>query len=376
MGIFKNLFSKRDNQITNEKPLNNIQIALDNSQKTVFHLRGKPDKNGLYPSELVMLSLAEKYLVNETNYPNYLNSIYEITNPSKTLKNLQDRGYISVGGAKESLHYFKISELKEFASFLGVKVRGNKDSIISTLLEADDEKLSECVKDRTWIITDKGMSALNDNLYIQFFLSEHSYSLQNVGVDIWTVNEDVVNNPNIPYRDLIYRQLNKRAFEADVEIQKGQKLGSDVTNRYCECFRIMALFIEEEGRSYLNASDLYFQYIFKRINIHAGMKFLSSLMLVKDKWITKEEAIKRYYQDIQLLPFHKQEIMRLVDELNIDNDSIKDSLIVSFKRAKDSGIMTAEEAADFVILELSGEKEEAKTLSDKLINKAIKKYKL
>ena len=33
---------------------------------------------------------------------------------------------------------------------------------------------------------------------------------------------------------------------------------------------LMGLFIEEEGKSYINAADMYFQYLFKRINIHTS----------------------------------------------------------------------------------------------------------
>lgn len=73
--------------------------------------------------------------------------------------------------------------------------------------------------------------------------------------------------------------------------------------------------------------------------------------------------------------FHRTELLRLIDELNITGDEIRNSLITSFNRTKDSGIMSAEEAADFVILELSGDVDKSRDLSDELANRAIKKIK-
>ena len=90
------------------------------------------------------------------------------------------------------------------------------------------------------------------------------------------------------------------------------------------------------------------------INVHAGMNFLKMYSYARDKK-SKDEAIVRYYDDIQLYPFQKADLLRLLDEANIDNSSIKLSLITSFDRTRNTGIMTSAEAADFIIYELSGE---------------------
>ena len=87
----------------------------------------------------------------------------------------------------------------------------------------------------------------------------------------------------------------------------------------------------------------------------------------------QNEAIKRYYDDIQLYPFHKTELLRLIDELEIEGDAVREAMITSFKRAKDTGIMTEQEAADFVILELNGDGDKSRDLADKLAKKAVKR---
>ena len=255
MGLLSSLFGKKDND--KDKATVTIESKTKaHSLSPTLHLKGKPDANGLYPSELVMLSYAEKYKTNETNFPAYLTYTYEITNPAKMLKSLHSKGYIEVGAAKDSLDRFKLSELKEIASSLGITVKGKKANIVAQLSEIDEESLSQFVKDRMWKLTESGQAALNANPYILYFLEKHPYNVTEVGVDIWTVNNEFLKNPKHPYRDIIYRQLNDQMNKASKAFLKDPASGSFNTHQYCECYRIMGLFVEEEGKSYINAADL------------------------------------------------------------------------------------------------------------------------
>ena len=207
MGIFSSLFGKKNSNVNSNESNASTTASQNVSVKTtpVLHLKGIPDEKGLYPSELVMLAVAEKFIVSETNFPAYLNYEYEIPNPSKMLMNLQSRGFVKVGSAKDTLDYFKLTELKDIASLLGINAKGKKADIISQISEFDEEALAQFVKERKWKLTDTGLEALKDNPYIQFFLEKHSYNVTEVGIDIWTVNKEYVKNPKYPYRDLIYR---------------------------------------------------------------------------------------------------------------------------------------------------------------------------
>lgn len=120
-------------------------------------------------------------------------------------------------------------------------------------------------------------------------------------------------------------------------------------------------------------NTLYFQYLFNRINIHAGLQLLQTYKLFKNDRKYQAEAIQRYYDNIQLYPFHKTELLRLIDELNIDGKAARESMITSFKRANNTGIMTEQEAADFVIHELNGDGDKSRELAEKLAKKAVKK---
>ena len=373
MRLLSSLFGKKDAPKKEQVVVKVSETTKETNKTPSLHHKGKPDVAGLYPSELVMLSLAEHYITTETNYPGYLTYTYEIANPLKILKSLQAKGYIEVGSAIDALDHLKLPELKGIAVSLGIVVKGKKTDIISQLSRAGEESLSQFVDERTWKLTDSGKAELKANPYIQYFLEKHPYNVNEVGVDIWSVNDEFVKNPKRPYRDIIYRQLNSQMNKASIAFQKDPMSGSASTHQYCECYRMMGLFIEEEGKSVVNAADLYFQYLFKRINIHAGLQLLKTYKLFKNDRKYQAEAIQRYYDDIQLYPFHKTELLRLIDELNIDEEAVRDSMIISFKRANDTGVMTENEAADFIILELNGEGDKSRELAEKLAKKAVKK---
>lgn len=381
MSFLSALFGKKDNknnQITNNKE--SVQTVKKNNVSAttpIYHLRGFADANGLFPSELVMLSVAEKYKTTETNYPKYLTYDYEIPNPMKMLKNLQSRELIREGSSIETLSILKLSELKSIASQLGVKGKSKKEDIIEQLSHEGDNVISNIISERAWKLTDAGRSAIRENPYIKFFLEEHSYNVSEAGVTIWTVNEEFIKNQRRLYRDIIFRQLNDQMNKAYLEFTTKPSSGSASTRKYCDCYRIMGLFIEEEGKSFVNAADYYFQYIYKNINVHGGLQLINGYkfkLAIKDTRNTAE-LYSRYYDEIQLYPFQRNELQRLIDELGISGEEVRENLISSFKRANDKGIMNENEAADFVLFELSGNVDQSRDLAEKLAKKALKSIK-
>ena len=373
MSIISSLFGKKSAKNDNQPNVEKVETIKRITNTPLLHLKGKPDAYGLYPAELVMLSLAEKYKTTETDFPSYLTHTYEISNPLKMLKDLHNRTFLEIGNAKDCLPGFKLTELKEIAVALNIPVKGKKAEIIDQLSGVSEDVLGSFVKERTWKITEKGTEALKANPYIQYFLEKHNYDVSEVGVNIWTVNEEFVKDPKRLYRDIIYGQLNKAMNEASIQFQKNPASGTSATSRYCECYRLMGLFIEEEGKSYINASDMYFQYLFKRINIHAGLQLLVNWKTFNYDKKFRETFISRYYEEIQLFPYQKTELLRLLDELNINGDEVRKNLITSFERAQDAGVMNVKEAADFIILELSGDVDQSRDLAYKLARKAVRK---
>lgn len=373
MSIFSVLFGKKKDDTPTVKPSAPKTANITAEATPNLHLRGKADVNGLYPSELVMLAVAERYKTTETNFSDYFMRKYEIINPLKMLKSLQARGFIDVGSPIDMLPSLKVAELKEIAVGVGLEVKGKKADIVSALSNVAPDKIDGFIKERKWKLTERGQVALKQNPYIQYFLDAHEYDITMVGITIWTVNEDFIKDTKRPYRDVIYRQLNDRMNEACIAFQKNPMSGTANTHQYCECYRLMGLFIEEEGKSYINASDLYFQYIYKWINIHEGMRLLMSYKLWQNDKAQQKELIERFYDDIKLAPYQRTELLRLIDKLDLNGEALRKALITSFERAKDSGIMTPKETADFIIYELSGEMEKSMDIANKMAKKAVKR---
>ena len=372
MAFLSSIFGNKSKK-NNSKPKVEVEISRKTNDTPSLHLKGKPDSYGLYPAELIMLSIAEEYKTTETNFSGVLTHTYEIVNPLKMIKDLHNREFLEIGTAKDCLPVFKLAELKEIASALNLSASGKKADIINRLSDVSEDTLSLYVKERTWKLTEKGTEALKANPYIQYFLDKHNYKVTDVGINIWTVNEEFVKNPKRPYRDIIYGQINKAMNDALIKFQKNPASGSSVTYIICECYRLMGLFIEEEGKSYINAADMYFQYLFKRINIHAGLTLLMNWKTFNYDKKFRETFISQYYEDIKLYDYQKTELLRLLDKLNISGEEVRMRLIESFERAKDTGVMSVKEAADFIILELSGDVDQSRDLACKLAKKTVKK---
>ena len=110
---------------------------------------------------------------------------------------------------------------------------------------------------------------------------------------------------------------------------------------------------------------------FKTINLLNGWRLLTACKLfVNDKKRVKE-LINSFYNQIMILPFQKEELLRLIDKANITSERMRDTFITSFKRADDKGIMTPEEVADFLILELSGETDKSRDMAIRVAQKHV-----
>lgn len=373
MGILSALFGakakKKDESLPNKVSVNTQGKVTDN-RKRIF--RGVADVNGLYPSELIMLAVAEKYATDDTNYPGYLSSAFEVMNPSKVLHELHAKGYLETSSSKDVLPDYTISDLKSLAASLNVQVKGKKADIISQLSQIDDKQIDNLVKKRKWKLTDKGISAINSNRYISYFLEKYKSDPFEIGVDIWSVNRDIVNNPRQPFRDVIYRQMNEKVNEAALEIMKNPMGGSYATHYYCDCTRAMALFLEEE-KSYENAADMYFEYIFRYINIQNGLQFLISYKLLKGNRQAQKDLVEKFGTKAQLYDFQRKELLRFIDNLDKSNEDIRNMMIICFRRSGDSGIMEPDEVADYLFLALSGNDDAASNICKKAAMRATKK---
>ena len=172
MGFFSFLFKKKqgDDTKVSASPIinsNNTAPAPAVSPVSNSSKKGMADVNGLYPTELLMLFIAEKFYVNGDKFPAYLRNNYQIGYPKEVLVHLYNGGFIRKPDVSESLLKLKVSELQDIATKYGVEVSGKKANMVSILVDkVDDKVLRAFVPDSKWILTDKGKEAIKKNAYI------------------------------------------------------------------------------------------------------------------------------------------------------------------------------------------------------------------
>lgn len=368
MAFFSFLFKKKNETDTKVKELHTDSLMKKELTK---NKRGIADPNGLYPSDLILLSLANKYKVNETDYPRYLTYECGIANPNVALKELEKNGFLRRSSAIESLQNLKLADLKEIANATGTVSKKTKSALIENLSILDESTLETYVKDKYWVVTEAGETALNYNRYIQYFLDRHQYSLEEIGIDIWDVNKAVNEHPESRYRDIIWHLMNNEENKVSIEIQTQKYTGDVATHKYCEIYRTMSLFLEEE-KNYTNAADYYFKYLYKWVNIHRGMNFLLQYSLKNNKE-GKEKALCQFYEDAQLYPYQKTDILRFKEELELNDEQLRKAMRTGFERSHDSGIFTYDEFTDYIFLELVGETEKSEAMCIRIAKEAAKK---
>lgn len=376
MGLFSKMVSKVADSIPAVKATKEKASSVMDPLPEL-HTKGKPDSEGLYPGEIVLLYLADSSL---TGYePSLVRAEdYGVSNPEKKLKELEKKGYIAVGDARSALPLMKMDELKGLADRLGVKRSGKKATLIAAISEADIEELNRIVEGRAWVLTEAGKAAIKRNAYVPFFLERHPYDVSIA--DFWKVSETCIAHPKTKYRDVVYRQMDREKNRASRAIIKDPINASYEGWRYCECLKAMALFIEEEGSSYINAADLYFQYVFETINVRAGLTFGHRASFTqKNGKIGRREAneiIDGFCDDCSLVPFQEKDLLRLKEEAGIEDSAFRTALMTSFERAEHRGFMSEEDAASFIILELSGENDSARKVCEEAAKKDLKAMKI
>ena len=194
MGLFSLFFKKKHNQdikittspvIVNKSVPTSEASPLPNSSK-----RGIADENGLYPTELLMLFIAEKFYVNGDKFPAYLRNDFQIGYPKEILVRLHEDGFIRKPDISESLMKLKSTELQDIATNFDIALSGKKANMVSKLIEnVDADLLRTFITDGKWIITDRGHKAIELNPYVNFFVEKHLYHPSAVNIDIWKVNK-------------------------------------------------------------------------------------------------------------------------------------------------------------------------------------------
>ena len=245
MGLLNSIFGKKQDpkqeQKTERKKASPERVAEEFTMVSASDI--VPEFKSMV-QDLVMLYFADRYKVEEKNYPDYLRSQYGVGFAGEKLKSLAMEGFIRPSTAMESLSHLKASELKQIASQYGIKVSGKKEELCARISKnVSEEELGSQVAVRYWVITEKGEELLKNNKYISLYLDKHEYSLSSIGLDIYTFAKLYEKKLNGTVRDRLWGEFNRREI---IYYKKALQTGNFY--EYCELHHIMALFLKEERR--------------------------------------------------------------------------------------------------------------------------------
>lgn len=356
MGLFSLFFKKKHNQgikittspVIANKPIPTSEVSpLPNSSK-----RGIADENGLYPTELLMLYIAEKFYVNGDKFPTYLRNDFQIGYPKEILTHLHECGFIRKPDISESLMKLKSTELQDIATNFDIALSGKKVNMVSKLIEnVDADLLRAFIPDGKWIITDRGHKAMELNPYVNFFVEKHLYHPSAVNIDIWKVNKLVHQHPQMLYRDLIFSELNQQQLLA---YEKGVKKRQ--FSDYCQYTRAMALFADEEKKHPLTAATMYLEYLFYRINFKNVISYINYIKGVSVSSKLREDP-EYLNMECYLLDWELNEIAHLREAINYTPEQFYRLMVEQFEKARDTSAFNAKQLADYVSHSIVRDKE-------------------
>ncbi len=370
MGLF-NFFKKK--QIEIKITSTNISrtptpkdFANERAQaiKEISKLRSScyPSSNGLYPDEIMLLSYAPKYMTANNKFPAFWATNYGISNPQRALQQLCAKGFIRIATAEESLNALKATKLKELLEGLGLPSSGNKKALIARLTEnATETALNKIITERYYVLTPLGEQELKFNEYV-VYMHKHSSSL---GISVWELNKLLHSNPNMNYKDAVWRELNRRFVICSKGIadnslnSKADGVGALIT---------MSDFLAEENR-YEQALVWLSQAAFYSINnldavSYKNHSFVSNI--ISNKKIT-------YYEFLRFSPYYSKKFIAINQNLNLQYPDLRQKLLDNIKALPIRyQVLTAQQTADFIIAEISGDSRTSQSICQ-MAEKQIKR---
>lgn len=369
MGFFKALFGKKkeEKKPSVHKEEKNIAVKSD---KTVHQVSPgvtvtvtMPKKTSSKAQDLVLIATSEKFKVGEKKYPDNFSGIYGIAFPAERFAELEKKGFIEPASAADSLSGLKATELKEIAARNGLAVSGKKEALCRRIAEGvPSSVLEETVKERYWKITDAGRELLDQNPYIEFYLEEHPYSLNEVNLNLNEMEKLLSDTPKEMIRKKIWAELSRQSLE----LMKGNSRDSYYDQ--CRILRFRALFREEEEK-YEEALGIYMDYICIWNNGYAMFSVRDSY----DMYKSYEFAAGELLWAASLRPYILKEILRINSECNYNSEQLRSFMNNAFANDRNCCYFTPKELTDFVMYSFSGDDAEKKKICEQVVNRLKKR---
>lgn len=155
-----------------------------------------PSKGGLYVAEILLIHYCTygSYPNPKNGYPGFWWFEYGIRNVGYRLKDLEERGYIELGSARDSIKTLKVDVLKKILLECGLPTTGKK----AVLVECVQENIEDAVLlgngcERKYFVTELGQKELNENQYVPYMHSHPRKTIDGIRFgntfNIWSINK-------------------------------------------------------------------------------------------------------------------------------------------------------------------------------------------
>ena len=239
-------------------PVTSLKSEQDSGHPVItFEERKKmsfPSSQGLYVAEILMLDYCKKgdYPNPQKGYPSFWWYDYGIENVDEILKNLENRGFIRLGKAGESLSGLTAVRLKEILKAHGMPVSGKKADLTARIKEniAEDELINAGIE-RKYVLTEKGEEELEENAYVPY-MHKHPHrttegSLFGKEFNVWSINRLLGTEDKSNWKEII-EQEDKELLE---EQKKRQEKADEEQLKFIESFK------ESDPDFYKEQMDFY-----------------------------------------------------------------------------------------------------------------------
>lgn len=167
-------------------------------------------KCGLYPYEILMLSMVSRYKTNSENkFQWFWENELGIKNPQDIINSLYERGFVDVEDTRTTISRLTIPEIKEYLKEYGCNLKGKKEELLDRLFnECDVSAIGKKLTQRRYCLTDTGKQELESK--------ENEYIIKGSYISIYEMNILLYkNNPlNLSYEDIIWRRFLEQSEKA------------------------------------------------------------------------------------------------------------------------------------------------------------------
>lgn len=377
MGLF-NLFRKKvpNQEIPKAdpsiKPTGQIQvtatIGINNEIPSLQDLvtTATPSKQGLYPHEILMLNYASAYKTAGNTFQGFWLYQYGVNNPQAVLESLLDRGFLTIGGIKDTLQQQTVSTLKMELSKIGAKTTGKKETLIERILELEDTATLEAqFPDKYFVLTEKGAQEICDNEYVLYLHRKHYMS-------VWEMNKLLNTNgaQHLPYRDILWGEFNRQSLEHISNLDFGLYRNTRLSmyeflmeeNRYRDAFSCLCEVLYCDFSGLGNSERSFFSDDTKSHRFSLGLKLESCFPY--------EKSI------VKIAPGIKENLVDLQKKLGIDNANLENALRTEFEGFSflPYHVFTVDECVEIVIGELNNQSEQVERIYQTAETRMRKEY--